>query len=176
MQFKSSLAYHLTTQTGTEVELYLAPPSQFIGDRWRKLLPDWQAPPISAIVVLLRSQYPLEDEGEAIEREKERLLQEFLKLSEKLRERCFQQSEFLLEAICPKQGTPIYSTPGEIMVSLVSVVHQLLGFEFFPTIKGCRVLKHPRWQTALYPGLLLSQSPRAAIEPALTALSKEILT
>lgn len=126
--------------------------------------------------MLLRSQYPLEEEGQAIETEKERLLPEFLELSGKLRELCFQQGGFLLEAICPKQGTPIYSATGELMVSLVSVVHQLLGFEFFPTIKGCRVLKHPRWQTALYPGLLLSQSSGAVIEPILTLLSKETLT
>lgn len=176
MAVTSALVDRLTTAKGTEIELYLAPPTEFIRDRWRELLPDWQIPPRAAIVVLLRSQYALDGEGQAIEGEKERLLQEFLELSDRFREGYFPTGAFLLEAICPKQGTPIYSAQGELTVSLVSALHQLLGFEFFPTPKGCRVLKHPLWQTALYPGLLLSQSSVAAIEPVLTALSKEILT
>ncbi|TRU76152.1 MAG: hypothetical protein EWV47_06990 [Microcystis viridis Mv_BB_P_19951000_S68] len=78
-----------------------------------------------------------------------------------------QKQGFLTEIICPKAGTPQYSKKGEAHFDLVATVHHSLGFNF-STVKGCKTLLHPRWHTAVYPGLFLSGTTAVAVESILT--------
>ncbi len=133
-------------------EVYYKYPTQFILDNWPKLLPTWSVSPQRVVIILLKSQFALDIENEMIQKEKERLLDEFYKLS-----KVFIEQGIATEIISPPDGTPQYSMQGELTFDVVAVVHQLLGFDFSDTPKGCKVLKHPIWKEAVYPGLLLSQ-------------------
>jgi hypothetical protein len=151
-------------------EIYIKSPTPFMLDNWERLLPDWQIPPQTLVVVLLKSQFPLDREGELIEVEKDRLLQHFQKLGQSFY-LASQQKGFLTEIVSPKDGTPQYSRRGEAHFDLVAAVHHSLGFNFSRTVQGCKVVKHPVWQGAVYPGLFLSGATVATVESILPAFN-----
>lgn len=64
------------------VEIFIKAPTQFMNGHWPSLLPDGIAIPQSLVLILLRAQYSLDEEGILIEKEKDRLFSEFLKISE----------------------------------------------------------------------------------------------
>lgn len=148
------------------IEIYIKSPTLFMMDHWAKLLPNWKITPQTIVLVLLKSQFPLDREGKFIKLEKDRLLKHFLILGESF----YVASErrgFLTEIISPKDGTPQYSPQGTLIFDLVAAVHYSLGFDFFRTVKGCKVLKHPVWQTAVYPGLFLSTATASDVKDIL---------
>lgn len=151
------------------VEIYLKSPTPFMVDNWGKLLPDWQVPPQTIVLVLLNSRFPLDREGELIESEKDRLLKQFMEWGKSFYLMSHEQG-FLTEIICPKAGIPQYSKKGEAHFDLVATVHHSLRFNFSRTVKGCKTLVHPRWDTAVYPGLFLSRTTAVAVESILTAI------
>lgn len=136
-------------------------------DNWDKLLPDWSVPPQTIILVLLNSHFSLDGEGKLIEREKDRLLKQFMALGESFA-LASQQRGIIAEIISPKDGTPQYSTQGDLIFDLVATVHHSLGFDYFRTLLGCQLLKHPVWQTAIYPGLFLSEATIVEVQSILT--------
>jgi hypothetical protein len=149
------------------LEIAIQSPTPFMVEHWQGLLPDWQVPPQTMVLVLLRSQFSLEREGEKIEAEKERLLQQFLSLGDAFQLACHQRG-WLTEVISPKLGTPLHSRKGGLIFDLVAAIHHGLGFDFSRTIKGCKVLQHPVWQAAVYPGLFLSGATAAEVESIIT--------
>jgi hypothetical protein len=154
------------------VEIHIKSPTSFMVDNWGKLLPDWEVPPPTLAFVFLNSQFPLDREGELIEAEKDRLLQYFGKLGQSFY-LASQQRGFLTEIISPQDGTPQYSMRGEAHFDVVAAVHHSLGFNFSRTAKGCKVLEHPVWQAAVYPGLFLSEATGAVVESILTTIIGE---
>ena len=144
-------------------EIYIHAPSPFIQAHWHELLPDWTRQPETMVLVLLRSQFPLDPEGEEIQQEKDRLMKEFESWADYFYQNS-QQQRILTEIISPKDGTPQYSTKGNLTFDSVAAVHFALGFDFLRTDKGCKVLKHPHWQTAVYPALILSDMSSVAVQ------------
>ncbi|MEB3191433.1 MAG: hypothetical protein VKL42_13915 [Snowella sp.] len=140
------------------MEISLAAPTPFISNHWPQLLPDWTEAPQTLILVCLPAQYSLAAEGLLIATEKDRLLQEFQTLADHLQQQAAQQG-IRLESICPKNGTPRYSRAGNLHFDIVAAFHTCLGFDFVRTEKGCKLLCHPQWNQACYPGLLVSASP-----------------
>ncbi|PSF33341.1 hypothetical protein C7H19_20300 [Aphanothece hegewaldii CCALA 016] len=151
------------------VEIYLDSPTPFMIEHWEKLLPDWKVPPQTIVLILLKSQLLLEGQGELIELEKDRLKERFLAWGEVF-QATSQQRRFLSEIISPKDGTPQYSQEGQLIFDLVATVHHALGFDFSQTAGGCKALEHPVWQTAVYPGLFLSQATATAVQSILTEM------
>lgn len=149
------------------VEIYLKLPTPFMMNNWNKLLPDWSVPPQAIVLVLLKSDFPLDGEGELVEQEKDRLLRQFMALG-KFFALASQQRGIIAEIISPKDGTPQYSTQGDLIFDLVAIVHHSLGFDYSFTLKGCQLLKHPVWQTAIYPGLFLSEATLVEVQSILT--------
>ena len=154
------------------LEIHLKVPTSFMIENWKKLLPDWKVPPQTLVLVLLNSQFPLDREGELIEAEKDRLLQHFKEWGKSFYLASL-QGGFLTEVISPKNGRPQYSRIGELHFDLVAAVHHSLGFDFFRTGKGCKLVKHPVWQAAVYPGLFLSGATAAEVESMLTEIFGE---
>ena len=109
------------------------------------------------VIVLLKAKYSLQEEGEKITHEKNRLEAEMEMLGNKFYDTCH-QARILSEVISPKTGYPIYSQGGELNFDLVATVHASLGYPFSNTRNNCKVLRHPNWQTAVYPGLFLSNA------------------
>ena len=137
------------------MEIYIQPPSSFIFENRTQLLPDWNHPPKILVIVLLQSQWALKSEGELIQVEKDKLRTQFIQFAHYFQSVCTQK-KLLTEIIDPQNGQPLNSAKGEISFDIVAVVHQLLNFNFELTLAGCKVLKHPLWNTAVYPGILLS--------------------
>ncbi|NCS04734.1 MAG: hypothetical protein GPJ06_23030, partial [Microcystis aeruginosa G13-11] len=116
------------------VERYIKSPTPFMVHNWEKLLPDWQVPPQTIVIVLINSQFPLDEEGELIEQEKDRLLKQFMQWGQSFH-LMSQKQGFLTEIICPKEGIPQYSKKGDAHFDLVATVHHSLGFNF-STVRG----------------------------------------
>ncbi len=159
----------MENQRKKPVEIYLKSPTPFMIDNWEKLLPDWKVPPQTIVLILLKSRLPLDGEGEFIELEKERLLHRFLEWG-KVFYSTGHQGGFLTEIISPKDGTLQYSKKGQLIFDLVATVHYSLGFDFSKTAEGCKVLEHPVWQTAVYPGLFLSEATATVVKSILTEI------
>lgn len=69
---------------------------------------------------------------------------------------------YLTDLIDPRTGYPLLSRPGKILHDDTAAVKALLRY---PVIQNkCRVLIHPSWGMAVYPGILLSQAPPLLIE------------
>ena len=137
------------------IDYYLKSPTNFMISNHSKLLPDWPIIPLTMVIVFLKAKYPLEEEDINIDREKQRLLQQFLDFGKSIYSAC-QQQNLLVEVISPQNGYPLYSSKGDLVFDLVTIVHDSLNFKIFPTNQGCKVLQHPFWNTAVYPGLILS--------------------
>ena len=139
---------------------YLCLPTPFAVDHWPDILPDWTRPPQAIAICLLRSKVPLDLDGEPQRREKDRLLNQFLTWGDRLRQRelppCHQ-----LAIISPQDGKPLFSSAGPIHIDLVATVHGCLSLPFVRTPDGCKVLIHPEWRSAVYPGLAITTLPLA---------------
>lgn len=144
-------------------EIHFKPPTPFMLNNWEKLLPDWRIPPQSIAIVLIKAQFPLDSENRYIEAEKDRLLHQFLLLGETFKQAIHQQG-FMTEVISPKDGKPQYSGAGQLTFDLVATVNYSLGFKFDRTVKGCKILKHPLWENAVYPGIFLSDAPKSQLQ------------
>ena len=112
--------------------------------------------PKTAVIILLYSFIPLETSNRQVELEKQRLREEFLALSKRIK-LTFQKQGILIAIIDPQDGKPINYPASKLSFDIIAVVHQLLNLSFYQ-IHGCKVLNHPIQQTAIYPNLLLSNT------------------
>ncbi len=137
------------------IEMYIKKPSDFIINNISELLPNWKIHPASIIVVLFYSQIPIKIVSQEVEKEKQRLKQEFLQFANKLT-LILQKEKCLIEIIDPQDGKPLNTNPGTINFDIVATIYQLLGLSFQSTNEGCKVLNHPTQNTAIYPTILVS--------------------
>ncbi len=128
----------------------------FLNTNYRKLLPDWLAMPQGIILILQQSRLPLSVFHPAVALEKERLREQFISLAQSIKFSYGIQGISTI-AIDPQNGHPLDQRGGTLHFDMVEVVQQLLQYPYQMTSEGCKVLIHPRWQTAVYPGLLISQ-------------------
>jgi hypothetical protein len=154
-------------------EAFVTAPTPFMIEHWPDLLPDWAIAPQSVVLILLRAQVSLAQEGLEIEEEKDRLLQEFWKIGEFFRQENCRQG-YSSEIISPKDGLPYYSAPGTLRFDSVAAVNYALSFPYARTEYGCKVLTHPQWQQAVYPGLLLSNAPPTKLDLLLKGVNFKI--
>jgi hypothetical protein len=133
-------------------------------EHWPDILPDWPGPPQAIIICLLQARVPLAQDGLPQRREKERLLQQFTAWGDRFRQRELSPS-LPLAIISPQDGKPLFSPAGSTHVDLVATVHHCLGLPFVRTADGCKVLIHPQWRSAVYPGLAIT--PRSLPEASL---------
>ncbi|MFN9176218.1 MAG: hypothetical protein ACK58N_17380 [Synechocystis sp.] len=142
------------------MERYLSKPTPFMADHWSEILPDWTRPPQAIAICLLRAKVPLDLDGKPQHREKDRLLNEFLAFGNRLVQRDLPISHYV-EIISPQDGKPVFSQAGNSHVDLVATVHHCLGFPFIRSPQGCKLLLHPEWRSAVYPGLVITTMPMA---------------
>jgi hypothetical protein len=152
------------------MEIYIKPPSKFILNYWQQLLPQWIKVPQTVILILLPSQYSLDTSTEIIELEKNRLLLQFMIIAKSIKILCEEQG-LLSEIISPKDGFPLNSLPGKMNFDLVAITHELLGFDFYQTSAGCKVLYHPQWGSAMYTSMIISLGSLETISKILQPLS-----
>ena len=131
-------------------------PSPFLSEHWKRLLPHWTTPVRSVLIYLQPSTVTLCDRTEQTERSKEQLRQTFLQQAQ-IWHHLVTQAGYLAEPFDPQFGTPIYSPPGEWLLDDVAVAHALLQLPIAQR-GGCTLLSHPEWNTAVFPGTLLSSA------------------
>ncbi|MGB3535338.1 MAG: methylmalonic aciduria and homocystinuria type D protein [Microcoleaceae cyanobacterium] len=150
------------------IEIYQSNLSQFVAQNLDSLLPEWSAKTARTVLILQQSQFPLDQQNAGVKQEKDRLRHQFLSLSLSMVEALNHQG-FCSDVFDPQTGDPVFSRRGSLTHDDVAVVKALLNF---PTTDDCcSGLIHPLWQTAVYPGVLIT-----AATPTVTApLFKQIL-
>jgi hypothetical protein len=153
---------HLVGKRGQAVQISIHVPSRYICANREQILPDWKKQLfLWVVIVLQQSRYELVESTPEIEAEKQRLREKFMRfgcdVAFNLRDR-----HYLTDLIDPRTGYPLLSRPGKILHDDTAAVKALLHY---PVIQNkCRLLVHPNWGMAVYPGILISQAPPIIIE------------
>ena len=145
---------HRSTPMGIEYSAHL--PSPFIISHTAQLLPDWLVPIFSVLIVMQRCQVELLDRNPETEVQKQVLRRQFIAFGRQVAG----QLDFLghrTEVFDPKTGQPLLSQPGATLLDDVAVVQAMLGYPLIET-GGCWLIEHPRWGTAVFPGVLMSSA------------------
>jgi hypothetical protein len=129
--------------------------SEYILEHQSQLLPDWQEAPRTIIFLFFQCQLPLDGTDLIAEQlEKDRLLLEFYHLGSQFYTLA-QNQGIVAEVICPKDGTPLYSSKGSDSFNITAIVTRYLP-SFQQISSGCGLI-HPEWGRCVYPSLILSQ-------------------
>ena len=160
--YSQNYPINLVDKTGSCIEISIHSPSRYICINRERILPDWKNKSCFWVVIVLQnSRYQLCETTAEIEAEKQRLREKFMRfgcdLAFDLRDR-----SYLTELIDPRTGYPVLSRPGRIPHDDTAAVKALLGYQ---VVKNkCRLIIHPKWRTAVYPSVLISQAPPVIIE------------
>lgn len=163
--FERDCHLNLVGDYGQAVQISIHYPTSYISANRDRIFPDWRnRSTIWVIVVLQQSLYSLIKSTPAIELEKQRLRQSFMKFGlelafslEDLTPLTLRPEKYHTDAIDPRTGYPILSRPGEMPHDDTATVKALLNYPII--YNRCRVLVHPDWGTAVYPGIMISTAP-----------------
>jgi hypothetical protein len=136
-------------------------PSPYINCHRTDLLPDWQFPVSSLLLVLQPSTVVLNKITSDTEKQKQLLRRRFLHLSKRLIVR-LKDEGYAAERFDPKTGQPYYSRPGSLTLDDVAVVHSMLGYRLVPC-GDCRLIEHPVWGCGVFPSVVVSSAPPGAL-------------
>jgi hypothetical protein len=166
----SSEIIRLEAKTATKLgmEIYLSSPSPFVVQHLKDLLPEWSAQTAWVILLLQQSQFPLNQFNPVVEMEKHRLRNQFMNFSLSV-VHALRNCSFWSDFFDPITGYPVLSRAGIITHDDVAVAKALLDFSI--TDDDCPGLIHPRWHTAVYPGVLMT----TATPTVIAALLRPIL-
>ncbi|MGB3404380.1 MAG: methylmalonic aciduria and homocystinuria type D protein [Microcoleaceae cyanobacterium] len=142
-----------TTVKQLSQEIYLSRPSPFVAQNLADLLPEWSAKTAWTILILQQAQFPLNQCNTTVNREKQRLRDQFLNFSLSV-VHALQHQGFCSDIFDPKTGYPVLSRRGSLTHDDVAVAKALLNFP--TTSDDCAALIHPQWQTAVYPGVVMT--------------------
>jgi Methylmalonic aciduria and homocystinuria type D protein len=113
---------------------------------------------ILAIPTNQMALYDLVATGEAVEQEKDRLLNVFMHFSHTLCERIL-KAGYWADYIDPCSGLPMITLNCNKVYSEVDGMECCLNYKSY-NAGFCKVLMHPRWGTAVYPATIFSIAPR----------------
>ena len=154
---KKNLMFMQAIATGNlGIEIYVSQPTPFIIQYLTQLLPDWTDQTVWMLLILQQSQVSLMASTPQVQPEKDRLRQQFLQWSQVIVQESHRQG-FLTDFFDPMTGYPVVSSSGEITHDDVKTVQTLLGYDVIQN--QCTALTHPLWQTAVYPGVLITSVP-----------------
>lgn len=164
----------LVTETGQAVQISVHQrPTSFMAQNLERVFPDWVLPVTTCrvVVVLQQSRYPLAETAPHIEREKDRLRERFISFGCDVA-RALQKQGVLADLIDPRDGYLLFSRKGEIPHNDTAVVNALLGLPLIT--EQCSVLTHPSWDTAVYPGILMSSASPRIMKPVLKKVAARL--
>jgi Methylmalonic aciduria and homocystinuria type D protein len=161
---------HLVGKLGQAIQISIHSPSQYICTNRERIFPDWKnQASMWVVVILAQARDEMLETSTVVEAEKEILREQFIRYGFDVAFSLRDQG-YLTDLIDPRTGYPLLSRPGEFPHDDTAVVKALLGY---PIIKNkCRVVLHPHWGTAVYPGILISSAPPVMIEWMLKTVAK----
>jgi hypothetical protein len=145
---------HRSTPMGLEYSAHV--PSEFIASHLDQLLPDWLGPVLSVLIVMQRCQVALIERNLETEAQKQQLRRQFITFARQVSQ-CLESLGHKTEIFDPKTGRPLLSQPGSITLDDVALVQAILGYPLVQT-GGCWLVKHPTWDTAVFPAVLMSSA------------------
>lgn len=163
--FERDYYLNLVGDYGQAVQISIHYPTAYIAANRERIFPDWKnQSTLWMIVVLQQSLYPLIKSTPAIELEKQRLRKSFMKFGlelaftlEDVTPPTLKPQKYRTDIIDPRTGYPLLSRPGETPHDDTATVKALLNYPII--YNRCRVLVHPHWGTAVYPGIMISTAP-----------------
>lgn len=138
------------------------PPSEFICQHCKKLLPQWSSPVRSVLIVLQPASVQLTEQTLETELQKYFLRSRFLDFGLKIADD-LRRIGHDADLFDPRTGFPILSQSGVLPLDDVAVVRSSLGYSTLQ-IGDCFTIVHPDWGSAVYPSILMSSADRACIE------------
>jgi len=148
-----------------EVQGSVHEPSPFLCAHLHRLLPTWQSPLGSAIVLLQRCSMSLSCRTHHTEQEKDLLRDRFFHLGNIIAEALMDRG-FEVELFDPKTGVPVRSPKGFIKLDDVAVARAALGYPVRQK-GGCIYLVHPQWGDGVYPTTMVSSAPHPVAQKVL---------
>ena len=167
---KSILIKTFTTQSNKEVQVSIAPPSQFIFERQQQLLPNWNTPINRIILMLQQSDISLKELSNEVIQEKDRLREDFLRWGTSL---IFALGDrgYKSDLFDPRNGYPLLAQQGQFPLDDNATVKALLNYPL-ESHKGCSLISHPTWGYKVYPSTIVTSAPQEIVE----ALVKKLLS
>lgn len=183
----------MTSKPVEDMEYSIHPPSPFIQTSWQKLLPTWDVPVSSLLILLQRSPIALRWHTPEASLVKARLRTKAIRLMMPL-VYTLRRHHYPSEMFDPKTGSPYCSdaqdsaqeefdpessvpessdqesydledsAQGCIPLNDVAVIQAILGY----TTKQhgqCRCIVHPIWGDRVYPSILMSASSPMTVKP-----------
>ncbi|NEQ96106.1 MAG: methylmalonic aciduria and homocystinuria type D protein [Cyanothece sp. SIO2G6] len=147
---------------GEDIEGAVHPPSGFIRQHWRRLLPHWSTPVLSLLILLQRSPTSIDDYTAAAERSKQQLRDRAIHLLQPLTERVH-QSDYRAILFDPQTGYPYQGTMPGIPLNDVAVIYDVLGYDL-EQCGECYCLVHPHWGNQVYPAIVVCSAIPAVLE------------
>jgi hypothetical protein len=136
-------------------------PSSFINHHRSDLLPDWQVPVSSMMLVLQPCSVALNQTTPDTEQQKQFLRRRFLHLSKRLIV-SLKEEGYAADRFDPRTGHPYYSRPGPLTLDDVAVVKALLGYRLVPAGE-CHLIEHPTWGCGVFPSVVVSAAPTGVL-------------
>ncbi len=137
------------------------PPSEFIGQHYKKLLPRWSVPVRSVLIVLQPATVQLAQQSLETELQKHYLRSRFLDFGLEIADH-LRRVGHAADVFDPRTGFPILSEAGSIPLDDVAVVRSSLGYGTLQ-IGDCFTIVHPDWGSAVYPSILMSSADRSCV-------------
>jgi Methylmalonic aciduria and homocystinuria type D protein len=132
-------------------------PSAYINQHRSDLLPDWQVPVSSMMLVLQPCSVALNQTTPDTEQQKQFLRRRFLHLSKRLII-SLKEEGYAADRFDPRTGRPYYSRSGPLTLDDVAVVKALLGYRLIPA-GACHLIEHPTWGCGVFPSVVVSSAP-----------------
>lgn len=139
------------------IEVYITFPHQFLVTHQQKLLPDWNLPVASLILLLQQSTISLHECNEATRLEKQRCRERFIEWGTNQVATLGKQG-YRGELFDPRTGYPWFGQPGSLSFDDNAVVSTLLHFPL-QYYQNCSLLRHPLWKNNLYPATIVTSAP-----------------
>ncbi len=138
------------------------PPTPFIQQHWRELLPDWSCAVGSVLITLQPLTFAPWHPMPITDQQKQWRRSQFLQWGQAIAEGV-QQLGYTCDLFDPKTGFPLLSSPGSLGLDDVAGVRACLHY---PTLEvsGCWVMIHPDWGTGVYPSVILASAPPEVID------------
>jgi hypothetical protein len=163
--------FNVITPRGTEIQIYIAPPSSFILNNQQQLLPSWESPITYVILVLQQSCLSLELSNYDVVREKDYLREQFWRLGSNVVQQLHGRN-YLGELFDPRTGYPWFSLSGTITLNDNAVVQAILNFPVI-SYNNCSLLTHPQWNHAVYPSTIVTTASLLSLEAILKQQMKK---
>ncbi|KAL3160777.1 hypothetical protein ABBQ38_009189 [Trebouxia sp. C0009 RCD-2024] len=135
------------------------------------IFPGLTADKLLIVPTCQHSKMDLVQTGEAVETEKDDLLEKFMEFAKGVCNKATDRGHWA-DYIDPCSGLPMMHTNCTVPYGEVDGMSALLGYQT-ANAAGCKVLIHPRWGTSVYPATLFTKAPVTVLKKIIEEVEAE---